>query len=231
MATSLLTLLPPTRSGRTFYIASLLLGLCALMQFFMLGWYLLHGSRPQPVAVLPIIPFAETTQSMVPPIEPSLQPVPYRVAPVVAGGRESSSSAIPPLLTRPTPVPASNRSAGEGGNLLEQARQMRQRGDMNAALGRLREAQVAEPDNPEIIAATAITYEAMQLADKAAEQWQRLYNLGESVGALYYLADSKLHGAPANTSAPSDGALAEAAAGRAGFQNSASLKITFTLKN
>ncbi len=225
MAKSLLSLLPSTRSGRTFFFASLLLGLCAFVQFVLLSWYLLHGTRLQPVAVLPLIPFAETTQPTAPTAEFPLQPVPYRPASATSREAGAGASNIPPLLSRPTPAP-SLRTAGEEGNFLEQARQMRQRGDMNAALGKLREAQVAEPDNPSIIAETAVTYDAMQLADKAAEQWQRLYNMGETVGALYYLADSKLHSAPANAAPVDSSALADAAAGHAGFQANASLKIT-----
>ena len=225
MATSLTALLPPTRSGRTFFIASSFLGFCALIQFLMLAWYLLHGARPQPQSVLPIIQFAETMQPTVPNIESPLQPAPYRAAPAAARAGTADAGPIYPMLVRPTPAPASREPAASN-DLLEQARQMRQRGDMNASLGRLREAQVAEPDNPQIMAEMAITYQDMQLADKAAEQWQRLYNLGESTGALYYLADSKLHGAPAASPDSTGSALADAAAGRAGFQNNAVLKVT-----
>ena len=109
------------------------------------------------------------------------------------------------LLPRPTPAPGERPSGAAPSDALEQARSLRQRGDMRAALSRLREALVAEPDNPQILAELALTYEAMQLADKAFEQWQRIYGMGESVGALYYLADAKLHGGasvPGNGSTP-----------------------------
>ena len=227
MATSLTALLPPTRSGRTFLIASSLLGFCALIQFCMLAWYLLRGTRTPAQPVLPIIAFAETTQPTVPGIEYPLQPVPYRAATAPSAVGSGDAGPVYPLLVRPTPALA-NRQPVESNDLLDQARQMRQRGDMNAALGRLREAQVAEPDNPQVVAEMAITYEAMQLPDKAAEQWQRLYSMGESIGAPYYLADSKLHGAPAAAAATDTtaNALVDAAAGRAGFQNNAVLKIT-----
>ena len=227
MATSLTALLPPTRSGRTFLIASSLLGFCALIQFCMLAWYLLRGTRSPAQPVLPIIAFAETTQPTVSGIESPLQPAPYRTATGPAAAGSGDAGTMYPLLVRPTPAPA-NRPPAESNDLLDQARQMRQRGDMNAALGRLREAQVAEPDNPQVVAEMAITYEAMQLPDKAAEQWQRLYSMGEAIGAPYYLADSKLHGAPAGAAAPDTtaNALVDAAAGRAGFQNNAVLKIT-----
>ncbi len=38
----------------------------------------------------------------------------------------------------------------------------------------------------------ALTYESMQLPDRAAVQWQRLVDLGESIGAPYTLAQMKL---------------------------------------
>ena len=229
MASTLTALLPPTRSGRSLFLASSFLGFCALIQFVMLVWYLLHGVRPSAQPVLPIIQFAETTQPTVPTVESPLQPAPYRAAPAPGTvGAAADGGPVYPLLVRPTPAPAS-RLPAESNDLLEQARQLRQHGDTNAALGRLREAQVAEPDNPLIVAEMAVTYENMQLPDKAAEQWQRLYGMGESVGALYYLADSKLHAAPVAAAPATDGggnALADAAAGRAGFQNNAVLKIT-----
>ena len=82
---------------------------------------------------------------------------------------------------------------------------------MNSALGRLREAQVAEPDNPQVIAEMALTYEAMQIPDRAFEQWQRLYNLGDGVGALYYLADTRLHAPPKPAAAAGQNSATQAA--------------------
>ena len=197
MASTLHSLVPPTRSGRTFFIALTLLGAMALVQLLLLGGYLLRGGiTPRPAAAAEIH-FAESIPAsgasvLAAPIrsEPAAPtPAPIQVAPAETGGGE------PPLISRPTPAPVARFQAGSG-DLLEQARQLRARGDMNSALARLREAQVAEPDNPQVIAEMALTYEAMQIPDRAFEQWQRLYNLGEGVGALYYLADTKLHSAP-----------------------------------
>ena len=39
MALTLSQVLPPTRSGRTFFVAASLLGLCALIQLGFLAWY------------------------------------------------------------------------------------------------------------------------------------------------------------------------------------------------
>ena len=96
--------------------------------------------------------------------------------------------------------------------MLEQARQLRSRGDTNSALARLREAEVAEPDNAQIIAEMALTYEAMQMPDRAFEQWQRVYNQGEGIGALYNLADARLHSVPSSAAPPTAGGPASSSA-------------------
>lgn len=213
-------ILPPTRSGRTFFVASSLLGLCAFLQLSFLGWYFARGGARTPVAnqapaAAPSLPrFAETMQPTVSAIDvPSIQAVP-----------PESDTPEPPnpyaAMPQPTPAPPQRLPGGNSGDALEQARALRQRGDMRAALSRLREALVAEPDNAPAIAELALTYEAMpDMGDKATEQWQRIYNLGENVGAPYYLADVKLHG----------GAITSAPTRRAGGSTSAEstvLKIT-----
>ena len=195
-------ILPPTRSGRTFLVASSLLGLGALLQLGVLAWYFAHGgarnnatAASQATASATAPRFAETMQPTVAPMD---VPAPTPAVPQLADratvdlpGTDSTT-----LLPRPTPALSERLPGAASSDALEQARSLRQRGDMRAALSRLREALVAEPDNPQVLAELALTYEAMQLADKAFEQWQRIYGMGESVGALYYLADAKLHGGP-----------------------------------
>jgi hypothetical protein len=137
-----------------------------------------------------------------------------------------------PAIDRPKPAPSARTPLAD---LIDQARVFRQNGDANNALAKLREAQAMEPDNPQVMAELGITYEIMQLQDRAFEQWQHLYNLGDSVGALYYLADAKLHASsPAVAPAPGAGALtnpgdqtADAPVRDAGgFHDSTMLKIT-----
>ncbi len=227
MALSLFQVLPPTRSGRTFFVALSLLGLCALLQLSFLGWYFARGGvrTAAAMAQAPAVPnvprFAETMQPTVAAIdEPSAL---ASVQPNPSGAATDPSSGYS-ALPQPTPVPGQRLPGGSSGDALEQARALRQRGDMRAALSRLREALVAEPDNAQAIAELALTYEAMpDLGDKATEQWQRIYNMGESVGAPYYLADVKLHSV-GNTSTAGD-----AAPRRAGSSTSVDntmLKIT-----
>ena len=197
MALTLQTLLPPTRSGRTFYVASTLLGIGALLQLILMGVFLIRagGVARQPAA--PVISFAETYQ---PPMPVADLPAPTQIAAPTPAPPAAPAETLAPAvategLTRPTPAPAAPEATS--GGLIDEARQLRQRGDMPSALAKLRQAQVSSPDNPQIIAEMALTYEGLGLGDRAAEQWQRIYGMGDSIGALYYLADARLHAAPA----------------------------------
>ena len=201
------TSLPRTRSGRTFFVALALLGVGAVTQLLVLAGYLLGGgaaARRRAAAPVPFGPPPVVQPAMVP-----ANPV-LALAPALPTPAPVAADTPLPMLVRPTPVPAA-RLANSAADLLEQARQLRGRGDSNSALARLREAQVAEPDNPQIIGEMASTYEAMQLPDRAYEQWQRLYNLGDGAGVLYALADFKIHHVPA-TPAPAGSPPAEGAA-------------------
>jgi hypothetical protein len=237
MAVSLSNLLPPTRSGRTLFISSTLLGAFALVQMALLGWYLLRSSgRPTEAS---LIHFAETT-------EPTID-IPFHHRPVAAESTNFPAATAPPAAAQsaPLPTPAAPRldqpvpatadhSSVDG--LIEHARRLRVNGDATTALAELRQAQLADPSDPQIIAELGITYEAMQLPDRAFEQWRLLYNMGDAVGALYYLADQKLHSAPASPPpgtalmAPREAAAAPDTAGTAADSGSATdnvmLKIT-----
>ena len=224
MASTLHQILPATRSGRTFFLASSLLGLAALTQLLVLGGYLLRsGIAARPAAE---IHFAESLPGAgfsTPSAPIRLQPTAPTPAPILVAPAEPAAVTESPVMARPTPALVARYQAGSG-DLLEQARQLRARGDMNSALARLREAQVAEPDNPQLIAEMALTYESMQIPDRAFEQWQRLYKMGEGIGALYYLADSRLHTAPP---ARPDAAASSAAVNQGAAANEAAiLKLT-----
>ncbi len=243
MAVSLTTLLPPTRSGRTLFVSSSLLGAFALLQMAMLGWHLLRrGARPHPEEL--VVHFAETTEPSTSSID-----VPYHRNPLTEDAGTSAAVTMPPLESAERPTPAVTNSADQpatgaaaassstaAASLIEQARRLRQNGDVTGALAELRQAQLDDPASPQVIAELGITYEALQLPDRAFEQWQRLYSMGDSIGALYYLADEKLHNAPPAPGAPGTALLGQAAqppsdvtgTGRDanGFQENALLKIT-----
>ncbi len=134
-------------------------------------------------------------------------------------------------LPKPTPVeetqviPPQSRLDG----LISEATALRQRGDMSTAVTRLREALAMSPKNPQVLTELAGTYEKMSLDDKAAESWRAVYDLGESAGVYYELADAKLKAAEltqgdALEPAPSpEGAGALPAEG--GFQQGSSLAL------
>ena len=113
----------------------------------------------------------ETNVATTDPIPPPPKPVP-----------------VSPSKLNPPVAPPENRFQ----ELLQQGKQLRDRGDTGAALTKLREAQTIEPNNAEAIAEIAVTYERMSLMDKAGEQWRRIYEMGDAAGAYYYTADAKL---------------------------------------
>jgi hypothetical protein len=76
--------------------------------------------------------------------------------------------------------------------LITQGKSLRDRGDMSNALTRLREAQAIDGRSPLAIAELAITYEKMGLSDRAAEQWKRIYEMGEGAGVYFTAAEAKL---------------------------------------
>ncbi len=238
MSVSLTTHLPPTRSGRTLFISSYVLGAFALAQMAMLGWHLFRSNAARP-AEAPTIRFAETTE-----VSTSSMDVPYRRNPQTAdpfasaavtspgpGGATAAPVPNTPTIALPTPAPPERFSAAD---LIEQAKLLRQNGDATTALAKLRQAEQAEPANPQVLAELGITYETMQLTDRAFEEWRRLFAMGDAIGAPYYLADARLHSAPAAPPAPGTAfpgvqePTEAAAPGRdaAGFQDSAMLKIT-----
>ena len=242
MPVALKQILPPTRSGRTFLFAAAFLVGGALSQLLVLAWCFGHGvpsarrtARGNGFAPLSKVVASSVATVPVPVIAaptpvPAVRRSPAQVPPVPAPIADETS--IPqepepavPAFTRPTPAPAAAPLKNPQ-NLLEYARALRQRGDTNSALARLRGGLANEPNNPDLIAETALTYEAMQLPEKAAEQWQRVFDMGETIGALYYMADTKLHTAPGRPGAVAIGQTGGTGRDSQGFQDDAVLKIT-----
>ncbi len=234
MPPTLQTILPPTRSGRTFFAASLLLGVGAAVQLVLMGIFLLRGgnSARHPAVAEPALHFAETVQPNIaaPAENPASSSLPAPTPAPVGVVADSLATLPAGAPARPTPV-AEDAGQSPANGLVEQARQLRQRGDMPSALARLREAQVAEPENPQVIAEMAFTYEKMGLADRAFEQWQRLYNMGDGIGVLYALADARLHAAPpAQAPAAPTGGVQSPAGALAGTTNNLPFQETTVLK-
>jgi hypothetical protein len=194
---------PITRQtvGKTFIVASSVLGLGALAQVSAITWAFVTRFREasqdsiaqQPVAVVP----APRLHSLTPAVEPDEA---LAVTDPFAESAPSSSGAgaRSPITPPPKPVPL---APGKIPNpvpqtrfeeLIEQGRKLRDRGDMSSALVRLREAQVLDSKSALAIAEIAMTYEKMGLLEKAAEQWKRIYEMGEAAGSYYIAADARL---------------------------------------
>ncbi len=210
---------PPV--GRTFLIAISLLGLIALAQVAALVWRTLSPepapalttAPPQVVKPESASPSLETAPPQPQTLAPSLPATPAldiaAAEEQIAAAAElevlaSLPKATPPPLAPPAPAaqepvirPRAPHSASSPearvNGLVHLARVLRERGDNSTALTRLREAQVILPNHALIISELALTYERMQLPQKAIEQWRRIYDFGEKAGIYYAAAEAKLY--------------------------------------
>ncbi len=193
---------PITRQtvGRTFLVASALLGAAGLAQVAAFGWALATRQRPPGVGFLAPLKIAE--HSGADPAVDALAAGAPLAEPSGGVAEPEPAVALPPkpepVPTKPEPIPAASMAAKPGADsryeeLLEQGKLLRDRSDMSNALVKLREAQALNPANPSAIAALAITYEKMGLNEKAAEYWKRILDMGENAGGSYYIAaDARL---------------------------------------
>jgi Tetratricopeptide repeat len=185
--------------GRTFIVAVSVLGVIALGQLGAVGWVFVNrfqtlteraksgpGSRLiNGNAVFPGDLASTETNEKLDTSNPFGDPGSSGDDPIFPPSRPSP---MPMAKLNPPPPPPETRFQ----ELLQQGRQLRERGDTAAALVRFREAQTQDPENPEAIADIAVTYERMGLMDKASEQWKRIYEMGDSAGAFYVAAEARL---------------------------------------
>ncbi|MGF1655405.1 MAG: tetratricopeptide repeat protein [Verrucomicrobiales bacterium] len=74
------------------------------------------------------------------------------------------------------------------------ARSSRRAGDMDMALAKLREAQALAPQNAEVLAELATTFELMGQDEKARAHWRLVQSLGPRTAGMYYrMAEDKLN--------------------------------------
>ncbi len=115
---------------------------------------------------------------------------------------ETTTEPPSPPPPRPTPVPLealTPKPDPRYGELVEQGKLLRNSGDTAAALVKFREAVNIDPFNPLAIAEQAFTFEKMSLMDKAAEQWKRVFMMGERAGVFHAMAKTKLESAMLDT--------------------------------
>ncbi len=169
-------LLPQTRSGRTFLIAAIVLGVVCVAQLGALGWHLVRGGSRQNA-------IAASAESFTPAAQVDAMP-----------RADELLGAPTPAPPEPAPAPAlaAARPMVTTKDLVSQARGLRLRGDTNAALARLREAQLTAPTDPDVLAEMAVVYEQIRNPDLAIELWQRIYEQGNAAGPAFYLAEMRL---------------------------------------
>lgn len=187
---------PITRQsiGRTFIVASVVLGVVALGQLGAVTWAFLKRIQQPAVAKA---------------IEDQLAEAPSKIDITKFGPRPMSTEDTDPPLDpndvglpevtgtqpRPTPVPLTALTPKVDSRfteLIEQGKFLRNSGDTVNALGKFRDAQNIEPLNALPVAEQAYTYEKMSLPDKAAEQWRHILAMGEGAGVYFTAAEAKL---------------------------------------
>jgi hypothetical protein len=188
--------------GRTFIVAVSLLGIIALAQLGAVGWVFVNRFQTltERAKAGPNHRFAPSNNNSVFPGDLAATETNEKLDtsnPFGEPGENGDDPIIPPskpvplsmAKLNPPPPPPETRLQ----ELLQQGRQLRDRGDTAAALVKFREAQTQEPENPEAISDIAVTYERMALMEKAAEQWKRIYDMGEGAGAFYLAAEARLN--------------------------------------
>ncbi|HEY0368405.1 MAG TPA: hypothetical protein VGC85_02305, partial [Chthoniobacterales bacterium] len=111
-------------------------------------------------------------------------------SPVPVDATTTTAAAAPPAATsNATP---SNAALSAAEHLLQEATQLRDRGDTTNALARLQDAAQRDPKNANVLAELAMVYESIQLFDRSNETWRKIQDIGPSAGPLYELAQLKL---------------------------------------
>ena len=190
---------PITRQsvGKTFIVAISLLSATALAQLVAITWAFVQRVGAQQAAVSRV-PALESTWA------PSLarlttpQAPDFTADPLAPEGTVQAGPVTPP--PKPTPIQAPLLRLTEPvvpetryAELIEQGKTLRERGDMSTALIKLREAQRMDQRSAQALFEIATTYDKMALPDRAAEQWRRIYDMGESAAGVYYtVAEAKL---------------------------------------
>lgn len=186
-------------------VAISILGAAAVAELSAIGWALAAKFHAAP---------SDLASSAAAPPLPGATPAPAEEHPPVfndpfavaaagpaATGTAAASPAFEPAgdqapvtsLPKPTPIPQTAPTAESRINdVVEQARRLREQGDMSTALTRLGEGLNLAPNSALLISELATTYEKMGQSQKALEQWRRIYDMGESAGIYYAAADAKL---------------------------------------
>ena len=91
-----------------------------------------------------------------------------------------------------SPIKAESPAPSLSDQLLNEAVELRDRGDTANALARLQGALEQDPKNARILEELAKTYESMQNIDRSNETWRKIQEMGPSAGTSFELADKRL---------------------------------------
>ena len=191
--------IPKQTVGRTFFFAIIILGVVALAQLGAVAWVFI--SRFHSTSQNETVAMREQESS------PAAEPERLKLSESFAPPETTMTTSLP----KPTPIAQASQTQkispaqGRQIELTNQAKALRDRGDMSTALTRLREAMALTPDNPAIISEMAITYEKMGMKEKALEQWRHIEDMGEAAGIYYSAADAKLKNVEAQPRPNPDG--------------------------
>ena len=187
---------PITRQtvGQTFTVALGVLGVGVVLQLGAVGWAFIARNHAQPdMGDLPTM--ARLTSSAG--LRPDFTSGPFDETPELPTQLTTDPNATD-LPRKPVPVPVGAQKTADAvpqtrfDELIQQGKQLRERGDTGSALTRFREAGAMDARNPIAIAELAATYEKMRLLDRSSEQWKRIYEMGDAAGIYFSLAESKL---------------------------------------
>lgn len=171
--------IPKQTVGRTFFYAIIVLGVVALIQVGAVSWAFIKRFHTTPRDTSIALRGMPTPGPDEPALKfPETQPL----------GNESPATSLP----APTPIPEGqihpglSPAQGRLNDLIDQARALSDRGDMNTALIRLHEALAQAPNDPRVLSEIALAYEKLGTADKAMDYWQQIENLGKDAAGSYY---------------------------------------------
>jgi hypothetical protein len=182
--------------GKTFGIAIGALGVGAILQVVLIATAFIKGVRPADLgttstAATPALAHVVKTVPQTP-VAVDLNTTALTEPPQTETTPPQTASATPP---KPTPVTGRTTPA-EPANYFEEliglGKQLRDRGDMSSAITKFKEAATVDTKSPLPLNELATTYDKMGLADKAAENWRKIYEMGDSAGIYYQVAEAKL---------------------------------------
>ena len=191
---------PSSQVDWSFRVGLGLVALFAAAEIFAVGYYYTSRIRAARAASSPPVAVA------VPQTQPKALPTAAVAAPKA-----------PPAATVAAAATPSTSTLSAADRLLQEATELRKRGDTTTALARLQEAAQRDPKNAPVLAEMASIYESMQLYDRSNETWRKIESIGPAAGTVYDLAKTKLKlgaAVPAKVTAPPAASAAPSAAAK-----------------